>query len=89
MDRSGTSCVERGGQGTGSFQGYGSLSGGALRWRKSSWSANNTNCVEVAFLRDGRIGIRDSKDAQGAVLAFSPGAWQSFLSTVRTRHPGS
>lgn len=59
----------------------------ALQWARSSWSANNGNCVEVARMRDGRVAVRDSKNAPGPVLAFSRDAWQSFLAAVRAGSP--
>jgi hypothetical protein len=34
-------------------------------WIKSPLSFSNSNCVEVASLPDGGIGIRDSKDSEG------------------------
>jgi hypothetical protein len=52
------------------------------RWVKSSLSFSNSNCVEVADL-DGEIGVRHSKDTQGAVLRFTPGEWHAFLGGVR------
>jgi Domain of unknown function (DUF397) len=73
--------------GSGSPQMPGTM--GCPEWRKSSWSANNGNCVEVARLVGGRVGVRDSKDAQGPVLAFSPDAWRAFVGSIRTRGPGS
>lgn len=54
--------------------------GGA--WRKSSWSAYNGNCAEVAALPDGKVGVRDSKDP-GPVLAFAPAAWREFTGRVK------
>lgn len=53
------------------------------QWRRSSWSANNGNCVEVAALRGGNVGVRDSKDPYGQVLSFSRDTWQSFVNGVR------
>jgi hypothetical protein len=47
-------------------------------WRKSSYSANAVDCVEVA----GGIGIRDSK-APAAYVGVGAAAWTSFLSTVK------
>lgn len=53
------------------------------RWIKSSLSFSNSNCVEVASLSDGEIGVRDSKDPQGPFLRFTPGEWHAFLGGVR------
>ena len=39
----------------------------------------NGNCVEVATLPDGMIGIRDSKNPDGPVLRFTPDEWNEFL----------
>ncbi|MET8761973.1 DUF397 domain-containing protein [Lentzea sp. NPDC004782] len=47
-------------------------------WRKSSYSANSSDCVEI-----GRgIGIRDSK-APTTHLPVSDEAWSAFLGLVR------
>ena len=55
-----------------------------LRWRKASFSGNGGgNCVEVASLADGMTAVRDSKNPDGAVLTFTAGEWQAFLSGVR------
>lgn len=60
------------------------LQGGIVSaWRRSSWSGTNGNCVEVALLRGGNVGVRDSKDPHGQVLRFSPEAWRSFVFAVR------
>ncbi len=52
---------------------------GSPRWKKASASYANGDCVEVASLPDGRVGIRDSKDPDGPVLRFSAGEWLAFL----------
>jgi hypothetical protein len=52
-------------------------------WTKSSFSFSNSNCVEVAGLPGSGIGVRDSKDAEGPVLRFTPGEWNAFLEGVR------
>lgn len=53
------------------------------QWVKSSLSFANGNCVEVASMPGGRIGVRDSKDVNGAVLRFTPDEWDAFLGGVR------
>jgi hypothetical protein len=54
------------------------------RWRKSSYSGNGGgNCVEAASLEGGMTAVRDSKNPDGAVLTFTAGEWQAFLSGVR------
>ena len=57
--------------------------GSDVHWVKSSLSFSNSNCVEVADLPGGEIGVRHSKDTQGAVLRFTPGEWHAFLGGVR------
>ena len=39
----------------------------------------NSNCVEVASLSGGQIGVRNSREAQGPVLRFTSGEWDAFL----------
>ncbi len=51
-------------------------------WVKSSLSFANSNCVEVASLPDGSVGVRHSKHTEGPVLRFTPGEWQAFLAGV-------
>jgi hypothetical protein len=58
-------------------------SGSQLSWIKSSLSFANGNCVEVASLPGGGIGIRDSKNREGAILRFTPDEWHAFLGGVR------
>lgn len=59
-------------------------------WRKSSHSAAGGNCVEVARLTHGTIGIRDSKNVEtGPVLHLTPRGWSALLHTVRSSRPVS
>ncbi|MET8872910.1 DUF397 domain-containing protein [Nocardia sp. NPDC004604] len=52
-------------------------------WRKSTYSGPDGNCVEVAFLVDGNVAVRDTKDnGYGPLLAFTPGEWDAFLTGV-------
>lgn len=50
------------------------------RWVKSSFSFANGNCVEIAELPGGTVGIRDSRDLGGPVLRFTRAEWAAFLS---------
>jgi hypothetical protein len=50
-------------------------------WKKSTRSAQS-NCVEVAFI-DGQVGVRDSKNREGPILAFTSAEWEAFTGGVR------
>ena len=52
-----------------------------LNWRKSG-RCDSASCVEVAVTR-GRVGVRDGKDPNGAVLWFTPEEWTAFMAGVR------
>ena len=52
-------------------------------WVKSSLSFSNGNCVEVASLPGGEIGVRHSRDPGGPVLRFTPGEWHAFVGRAR------
>ncbi|MFD5434360.1 DUF397 domain-containing protein [Kitasatospora sp. NPDC127067] len=52
-------------------------------WHKSSYSAQQGQCVEVATGSPGQVPVRDSKDPQGPALVFSALAWEAFVAAVR------
>jgi hypothetical protein len=52
-------------------------------WVKSSLSFANGNCVEVASLSGGEVGVRNSRDAAGAVLRFTSDEWHAFIGGVQ------
>jgi hypothetical protein len=52
-----------------------------VRWIKSSFSANNGACVEVAAT-PAQVAARDSKNADGPVLTFHASAWAAFVTEV-------
>ncbi|MFE6050508.1 DUF397 domain-containing protein [Kitasatospora sp. NPDC056446] len=56
---------------------------GNVPWRKSSYSAQANECVEVrpSVLRG--MAVRDSKDPGGPALLFGAEAWSSFLAGVK------
>lgn len=51
-------------------------------WRTSSHSNSNGGCVEIATAAV-LVGVRDSKDPTGSVLAVAPQQWSAFLAGVR------
>ncbi|MGW4773052.1 DUF397 domain-containing protein [Nocardia sp. NPDC004278] len=52
------------------------------RWFKSSRSGANAECVEIAFLDGGIVGVRDSKNPTGPALVFTSGEWSAFTAGV-------
>lgn len=58
---------------------------GNLEWRKARRSANNGACVELAPVA-GQILIRDSKDQNGPVIAYSQYSWRLFVAAAKTGH---
>ncbi|MFJ1655748.1 DUF397 domain-containing protein [Streptomyces sp. NPDC088337] len=59
----------------------------ALEWFKSSYSGNDgPDCVEVAIATPApsptTVHVRDTKDRDGARLAFGGASWSAFLDGV-------
>lgn len=52
-------------------------------WKKSSRSASQTNCVEVGTA-PGLVGVRDTKDHNGAMLNVPRSAWSHFITVIKT-----
>jgi hypothetical protein len=51
-------------------------------WRKSSRSGTQGGtCVELA-VGERAVLVRDSKDPEGAVLAFGAGEWKAFVRAI-------
>ncbi|WP_328391464.1 DUF397 domain-containing protein [Nocardia sp. NBC_00416] len=53
------------------------------QWFKSSHSGPANECVEVAWLDEASVGVRDSKDTTSPALIFSKDAWSLFMSVLR------
>ncbi|MER6484405.1 DUF397 domain-containing protein [Streptomyces virginiae] len=57
----------------------------AFAWRKSSYSSDQGGaCVEVATCPAEQVHVRDSKVADGPVLALAPAAWAGLTRWVRS-----
>lgn len=54
-----------------------------VTWTKSTRSNGSGNCVETARLSDGSHAVRDSKNADGAILMFTTGEWRAFVDGVK------
>ncbi|MCM4082230.1 DUF397 domain-containing protein [Actinoplanes sp. TRM88002] len=49
------------------------------RWFKSSRSGGGAECLEVMFLDGGSVHVRDSKNPDGPVLAFTDAEFTAFV----------
>ena len=53
------------------------------RWRTSSFSKNEGDCVEMAAFGDGTVGVRDSKDRAGGTLRFTRSEMAAWLNACK------
>lgn len=51
-------------------------------WRKSSYSGNGANCVELSSM-PGAVLVRDTTNRGGFALSVPAGTWTAFLGTLR------
>jgi hypothetical protein len=60
-------------------------------WFKSSRSAGNGACIEIAAIVGGiiggtvggTVGVRDSKDPHSPILEFSSASWTAFARSIQ------
>ena len=52
-------------------------------WRKSSYSSQSGNCIEVARSLSGLVVIRDSQAPEEAKLVVLQETWRAFLLALR------
>jgi hypothetical protein len=52
------------------------------RWRKSSHSGAQNDCVELIVARTGAA-VRDSKNPEAGHVAFATTDWDAFLGVVK------
>jgi Domain of unknown function (DUF397) len=52
-------------------------------WRKSSYSAQNGACAEVAA-NGTVVAVRDNKDPGGPHLEFTPAGWRTFAARLKS-----
>ncbi|MEV6765349.1 DUF397 domain-containing protein [Streptomyces sp. NPDC051105] len=57
-----------------------------LHWRKSTYSGDSSNCVEVATT-PAAVHIRDSKNPAGPRLTVGSSTWAHFVSRVAQPRP--
>lgn len=53
------------------------------QWFTSTRTSGAKECVEVAFLGDGFVGVRDSKNRARPALVFTPGEWRAFIAGAK------
>ncbi|MFF7413784.1 DUF397 domain-containing protein [Streptomyces lydicus] len=56
----------------------------SARWRKSSYSTNGGECIEIADGIPGMVPVRDSKTPEGAALFIPAPVWNTFVTAVKS-----
>ncbi|MEV6820770.1 DUF397 domain-containing protein [Nocardiopsis dassonvillei] len=56
------------------------------KWRKSSYSAGQSACVEVAANRQSNAAIRDTKHRELGALKFDRTEWHAFIRGTKNTH---
>ncbi|MBT2456595.1 DUF397 domain-containing protein [Streptomyces sp. ISL-86] len=54
-------------------------------WRKSTFSGDQGDCLEVTDDHPELIPLRDSKRPHGPVLCFGHAAWRPFIDSVKAQ----
>ncbi|MEU5426423.1 DUF397 domain-containing protein [Streptomyces olivoreticuli] len=54
-----------------------------VAWRKSTYSTNGGDCIEIGEGLAGVVPVRDSKDTTGPALVFKRASWAAFISHVK------
>lgn len=58
-----------------------------FRFKKSSYSEPNGECVEVARNMPRTVAVRDSTRPGGPVVTLAPAAWGAFTADLRRQQP--
>jgi Domain of unknown function (DUF397) len=54
-----------------------------MAWRKSSYSGDGANCVEVGQETFGTIIVRDTKNHRSGHLVADSASWQKFVDRIK------
>jgi hypothetical protein len=57
---------------------------GSPTWRKSTYSGGGSSeCLEAGIADHGGVLVRDTKNRDGAMLAFTAKAWAAFTGALK------
>ncbi|MFF5114705.1 DUF397 domain-containing protein [Streptosporangium sp. NPDC000509] len=94
LSGNGSDCVEVGVWSKSSLSGAGQNCVEVGVWNKSSLSGSGPDCVEVALAETSQaepdpnadllVLVRDSKDPEGPVLAFTSTEWDAFIAGIKS-----